>query len=157
MTVHARRIASVPRRSAGDTWRALCELISAPGTPARAELESVLGIAAALITEEYTRECPITISGSGPQVRIYTLHGEQAIEAQPSDELPLNHDPTAGEWTLSLPCGPNYLEEAEEAIGSAPHVEVRSTSSDDTAPAATAADRQLRRRPVIDLAALERS
>jgi len=96
------------------------------------------------------------VSGSGPQVRIYTLHGDQAIEAETSEELPLSHVPTTGSWALSLPCADDDLDEAEAAVAAAPHVEVRplgqtASAAKSTASASPAA------RPVIDLAALERS
>lgn len=155
MTVHARRIASVPRRGPIDTWRAICDLIGAEGD-ARAELDGIAGIAAALIAEEYTRDDPITVSGTGPQVRIYTLHGDQAIEAETAEELPLSHAPTTGSWALSLPCADDDLVEAEAAVAAAPHVEVR-TLGQTAGVAKSAASASPAARPIIDLAALERS
>lgn len=155
MTVHARRVASVPRRGPIDTWRAICDLLGAEGD-ARAELDGIAGVAAALIAEEYTRDDPITVSGTGPQVRIYTLHGDQAIEAETSEELPLSHAPTTGSWALSLPCADDDLDEAEAGVAAAPHIQVRALGQ----PAGvgkSAASSSPAARPIIDLAALERS
>lgn len=156
MTVHARRIASIPRRTATGTWRAICELLSAPDSAPRHELQQVVGIAAALITEEYARDAAIVVSGTGPQVRIYTLHGEAAIEADPLDENPLNHDPTSGDWTMSLPCGEDDLEEARQAVACFPHVTVRSLVDESPATSGRLAESSVRR-PIINLAALEQS
>jgi hypothetical protein len=156
VTVHARRIASIPRRTATETWLAISEMVTAADSPARQELQDIVGIASALITEEYLRDAPVIVSGAGPQVRVYTLHGEAAIEADPFDETPLSSDPTSSEWTLSLPCGEDDLGEARQAVSESAHVEVRSLIDD----AATASGRAVTpsgRHPVINLAALEQS
>jgi hypothetical protein len=158
MTVHARRLASVPCRGPIDTWRAVCDLVSSGGD-ARAELDGIAGVAAALIAEEYTRDEPIVVTGTGPQVRIYTLHGDRAIEADTSEELPLSHDPTAGSWVLSLPCGADDLADARVAVAGAAHVQVRALGQDvgeATAPTMATASMSTRR-PVINLTALEQS
>lgn len=155
MTVNARRIASIPRRTATETWRSICDLITESGSEARQELDAITGIASALITEEYTRDAPIIVSGNGPQVRVYTLHGDDAIGADPLDETSLSQTPTKETWRLSLPCGEDDLDEATQATSRSPHVEVRSLAEDAAASARVAADAKLR--PVIDLAALERS
>lgn len=156
MTVHARRIASIPRRGPIETWHAICDLLRAEGD-ARAELDGIAGCAAALIAEEYTLDSPIVVSGTGPQVRIYTLHGDQAIEADISEETALSHRPTTGSWSLSLPCGEDDLSEFEAAARSAAHVEVRPTDQATEASSASATTTSAARRPVIDLAALEQS
>lgn len=155
MTVHARRIASIPRRTATETWHSICQLVTEPGTEARQELDAITGIASALITEEYTRGAPIIVSGGGPQVRVYTLHGDDAIDADPLDETSLAQYPAQGDWRISLPCGQDDLDEAAQATAQSAHVEVRSLEESATASARDAIDAQLR--PVIDLAALERS
>lgn len=155
MTVQARRIASIPRRTASETWRLICELLTEPGADARRELDAITGIASALITEECTRGAPIIVSGNGPQVRVYTLHGDDAIDADSLDETPLSQIPTKVDWRLSLPCGPDDLDEATEATSGSAHVEIRSLVETKTASAQAPTEAELR--PVIDLAALERS
>lgn len=152
MTVHARRIASVPRRGPIDTWRAICDLLCQDDDEARAELNGIAGIGSALIAEENTRDAPIIVSGVGPQVRVYTLHGDQAIEADLSEELALSHAPTTGNWNLSLPCADDDLNEAQEAVRRAPHVEVRQLGQAMAAAATSSSGR-----PVIDLTALGQS
>lgn len=155
MTVHARRVASIPRRTATETWRAIYELVTEADSAARQELAAITGIASALITDEYTRAAPVIVSGNGPQVRVYTLHGDAAIDADQSMETPLSHTPTSGDWSLSLPCGEDDLAEATDAVAHAAHVQIRSII-DDPAPAARSAA-QSNLRPTIDLAALEQS
>ena len=126
MTVVARRLASVPRRTSVETWHRLVDLISAEGSPARAELSSITSVASMLIAEEYTKTAPVTISGGGPLVRVYTLHGEDAIDHDLDDEAALAFDPTAGDsWLLSLPADGADVAIAQAAVTAAAHVEVR--------------------------------
>jgi hypothetical protein len=126
VSVVARRVAAVPRRTSVETWQKVTEIVSARDSDARAELENVTSVAATLIAEEHTKSVPITISGGGPLVRIYTLHGDEAIEADLSDEDDLTFDPTEGDsWLLSLPAAGPDLAAAEGLLADAPHVEVR--------------------------------
>ena len=152
MTVHARRIAAVPRRSSVESWRAICDLVARPGSAARAELDIVAPVAAMLIAEEYTRNAPIVFSGVGPQVRIYTLHGEDAVEADLDAETPLAFDVTDGDWHASMPCGAVDFDEAEILLRSSPRINVRDAAEGasvaDGAPRATS-------RPIIVLDELD--
>lgn len=126
MTVVARRLASVPRRTSVETWQRLVELVAAEGSPASVELTSVTSAASMLIAEEYTKTAPVTISGGGALVRVYTLHGDDAIERDVEDEAELAFDPTAGDsWLLSLPAARADVEIARAAVAAAKHVEVR--------------------------------
>jgi hypothetical protein len=126
MSVVARRVASVPRRTSVDTWVRIVELVSEADSEARTELEGVSSVAATLIADEYTMINPITISGGGALLRVYTLHGDDAIEADFSDEDELTFNPTGGEsWLLSLPAAGPDVAAAEALLASASHVEVR--------------------------------
>lgn len=154
MTVHARRIAAIPRRSSTETWRRVCDLVSAQGSAARSELGAVSGAAAMLIAEEYTRDAPIVFSGGGPQVRIYTLHGDDAIEADPDEETPLAFNPTAGDWNASLPCGAQDLMDITALLRSAPRITARDLAEGASiAASATATAKPVR--PIIDLNELD--
>lgn len=155
MTVQARRIASIPRRTATETWRSICELVTESGSEARQELNAITGIASALITEGYTGCTPIIVSGNGPQVRVYTLHGEDAIDSDPLDETPLSQIPCQGDWRLSLPCGEDDLDEAAQATSRSAHIEIRSLVETTVASAQGSTNAGLR--PVINLTALERT
>lgn len=140
MTVVARRVASVPSRTSAQTWQRVVELVSADGSPARAELSSITSAASMLLAEEYTKTAPITISGGGPLVRVYTLHGDAAIEHDIADEPELAFDPTSGvDWMLSLPAEGDDVEVVRAAVKGAPHVEVRDVANDTHAAAASAA------------------
>lgn len=155
MTVVARRVASVPRRTSGDTWQRVVELVSAEGSPARAELSSITSLASMLIAEEYTKTAPLTISGGGPLMRVYTLHGEDAIEHDVDDEAELASDPTAGDcWLLSLPAAGADVEIARVAVAAAAHVEVRDLAETERSTAARTASPMPEL--VLDLQELER-
>lgn len=151
MTVHARRIASVPIRTASETWRAICDLIAPHDSVARSVLDAATGLGSMLIAEEYSADNPIIVSGSGPQLRLYTLHSDEALESD-AEEDPLAFDPTAGDWKMSLPCGEVDISEAQLAAREFDRIEVRALG----AAAHTAVTVVTRTRPVIDLAELER-
>lgn len=126
MTVISRRVAAIPRRTSVESWERVVELVSTAGSDAEAELQSVTATAAMLIAEEWTASAPIKIMGGGPQVRVYTLHGDDAIDADPDDEADLPATPTDAEgWLLSLPAGGVDLAIASAAVAACPHVEVR--------------------------------
>jgi hypothetical protein len=152
MTVHARRVASVPRRTSVDTWTTIVELVTTTGTAARAELLGITGLGAAAIAEEFTSDAPIIVSGTGPQVRVYTTHGDAAVEADVSDERTLSHDPTDGDWTLSMPCADEDLDDFGALAAGATHVVLRPLSEDVSSERTEA---QASARPIINLAALE--
>ena len=126
MTTYARRVASVPRRMPAETWGRICDLACQAGDPARAELDAALGVAALLISEEYTAGEPIIFSGGGPQVRFYTTHNDEALEADLDDELPLAVAVTDGDWRVSLPARAPDLEwAARELAARSPRITVR--------------------------------
>jgi hypothetical protein len=126
VTVVARRIASVPVRTAVNTWERIVELMTRPQSPAREELTAITSIAAMLIADEQAKDTPITITGGGPLVRVYTVHGDEAIEHDDADEADLAFNPTSGEaWTLTLPASGADVAIVAAAITSAPHVDVR--------------------------------
>jgi len=155
MTVVARRLASVPCRTSVDTWRRVVDLVSADASPSRTELLSITSVASMLIAEEYTKTAPVTISGGGPLVRIYTLHGEDAIEHDLDDEADLAFAPTASDsWLLSLPAAGADVAIARAAVATAAHVVVRDLAE----PEVSATARAISPMPnlVLDLQELER-
>lgn len=125
MTVVARRLASIPRRTSVETWKHLVGLTTQPGSKARTELEGITSVASMLIAEEYARSTPITIAGSGPLVRIYTLHGDEAIDHDLDEEAEFGLDPTGSDsWVMSLPAAGADVDIARSATSDARHVEV---------------------------------
>jgi hypothetical protein len=129
MSVIARRIAAVPVRTSVETWRAVAELLAQATARARDELDAVTNIGAMLVAEEYTALAPVVVQpASGARIRIYTVHGEDAIEAQ-ADEQPLASWPLDQPgWTISLPCGAPDLDDVRAALVGHPGFAVRDVS-----------------------------
>lgn len=103
MTTLRRDIVSVPRRTPAETWDRISEIVSKDGSDARAELYAARHVATALIAQEATRAEPAIFSGTGPQVRIFTLHDDDSLEADLDDEQPLVTHVADGDWSASLP------------------------------------------------------
>lgn len=105
MTVVARTFISVPARSATETWERIIALIAPDaGSPARSELASVAGVACSCIADESLQDDPVVVYGVGPQLRIYALYADDAVEGGGANESPLSWVPTEGDWRMSLPC-----------------------------------------------------
>jgi hypothetical protein len=115
MSTLARKVVSIPERAANETWRTICNMVSKPGSAARAELESVAGIASSLIARE-SMTAAMVFSGVGDRVRIYCLYHEDAIEGEGANEGALPHDPTSDDWQLSLPCPTDDLDWVREEL-----------------------------------------
>ena len=116
MTVIARRIISVPERTATETWEVIARLLAPDAASSAArELASVTGISCSLITRE-AMTSPIVLHGSGPRVRIYCLYNEAAVEGDEASESKLLFDATAGDWALSLPCPEEDLAWVQSAL-----------------------------------------
>lgn len=133
-TLVSRRVAAVPYRTAGEAWRVVAGLVAEPGTAAHDELLRAAGPAGMLIAEETTSADPIVVtSSSGPRYRIYTLHGDAAVDGAASEQA-LPTLPADGDgWAVALPCGPDDVDDVVGALASAPHV---TTYVPDTAGAA---------------------
>lgn len=110
MTIIARTIAATPARSASSAWKIMVDLISTEGTLARAELETVTGIASSIISDEVFKDSPAVVFGTGPRVRIYCLYDDEAITGEKANENVLAFNPTDGDWKMSLPCSAEDLE-----------------------------------------------
>jgi hypothetical protein len=116
MTVVARRFVSIPGRSASATWSAISQLLAPePDSAAAAELRSVAGVAASLISRE-AMTSPIVVWDAGPRVRIYCLYNDDAVEGNDANETALSFDPTDGEWYMSLPCPEEDLSWVQNAL-----------------------------------------
>jgi hypothetical protein len=107
MTTIRREVISVPRRTPAETWDRMCELVSKDGSEARAELRAAANVATTLIALEATKDDAVIFSGKGPQVRIYTLHDDDSIEADMDDEQPVITYVADGDWSASLPADPS--------------------------------------------------
>jgi hypothetical protein len=118
MTIVARRFVSIPERSASATWDAISQLLAPESdSAAAAELRSVAGVAASLISRE-AMTSPIVVWGAGPRVRIYCLYNDDAVEGDDVNETALPFDTTDGEWYMSLPCPAEDLSWVQNALKS---------------------------------------
>lgn len=100
-----RRIVSTPVRSASDTWTAITALLAPdPTSEARRELNRMSGLAAVAISSEALKCDPLELRSQGITVRIYCLHGEEAIMTPGYDLHELAWRPTDAPWRLSIPC-----------------------------------------------------
>jgi hypothetical protein len=97
-----RDVASIPRRSAAETWRAIVDLVTGDDTIDRDQLDSAASVIECLIADEMPATVPIVFKGSGPRVLIYCLFNEDAMEAG-LDVDPLSFNPTAGDWRATAP------------------------------------------------------
>lgn len=98
-----RDIASIPLRSAGETWQAIIELISGPDSVDRAALENAASVMETLIADEQPAAVPIVVKGNGPRLLVYCLYQEKAMEAGLGIDA-LSWNPTAGDWAITAPC-----------------------------------------------------
>jgi hypothetical protein len=156
MTTIARRVRSTPVRTATETWALIVDLIAAGDDTIRDPLAAVGDVAAMLISEEHSANDPIILSGCGPQIRIYTLHGNAAIDGASANEAPLTI--TAGDaWQLSFAATDADLDLATTALANVAHVGVYDPSADDLADSARSTNINApARTPItVNLAALE--
>jgi hypothetical protein len=97
-----RTIASIPKRSAAETWRAIRELITGMGSVDADKLAAAASVMESLIADEHPASVPIVVKGVGSRLVIYCLYGEDAMEADLEvDKLTWN--PTAGNWAMTAP------------------------------------------------------
>jgi hypothetical protein len=98
-----REIASVPLRTAGETWQAIVDLITGDGSIDAGTLKAAASVMESLIVDEHPASCPIVVKGEGPRLVIYLLYNEAAMEAG-KDIDPLTWNPTGGpEWQMTAP------------------------------------------------------
>jgi hypothetical protein len=155
VTTLARRFSSVPARTSSETWLAIVDLI-AQTAPARDELIAAVGLMSLLIADESTRHRPLVVSGSGPQVRIYTLHGEAAIDKDEANEAPLAVDPTAGQWSMQVPVSDGDVLWVTAQLKKYLHI-VIAPPADDAADRAIAARARSNTVPMVDIRELRKS
>jgi hypothetical protein len=97
-----RDIASIPRRSAKETWDAIVNLITGPGSVDTSKLRDAASIMESLITDEHPAKVPIILKGVGNRLVIYLSYGEDAMDADLSVDA-LTWNPTAGDWAMTAP------------------------------------------------------
>jgi hypothetical protein len=98
-----REIASIPVRTAGETWDAIVGLISGEGSVDTGALKAAASVMESLIVDEHPATCPIVVKGEGPRLVIYLLYSEAAMEAG-TDIDKLTWNPTGGSaWQMTAP------------------------------------------------------
>jgi hypothetical protein len=110
-----RDISSIPFRSATETWDSIVALVVSSGSRDIEKLKAAGDTIASIITDEIPAEHPFIMEGSGPQLRIYCRYRAAAIQ-EPDETDTLTWNPTAGDWTLHVPCDAENLQWVERAL-----------------------------------------
>lgn len=97
-----REIASIPKRSAKETWQAIVDLITGPDSIDAPTLVNAASVMEAVIADEHPGKTPIVVKGVGNRLVIYLAYGENAMEADESVDK-LTWTPTAGNWSMTAP------------------------------------------------------
>jgi hypothetical protein len=98
-----REIASIPVRTANETWQAIIDLIVRDGSVDAGTLKAAASVMEFLIADEHPATVPIIVKGEGPLLVIYLLYNEAAMEAG-KDVDPLNWNPTgSADWRMTAP------------------------------------------------------
>lgn len=127
-----RNIASIPVRTAAQTWQAIVDLITAKDTVDRAQLDAAASVMQSLIADEHPAKTPIVVKGAGPRVVIYLLYNEDAMEAGAAIDA-LSSNPSAGDWRITAPCEDDDVEWMNKSLATrAPRISVHAA---DDAPA----------------------
>lgn len=115
-----RDISSIPLRSAAETWRAIQQLVTGKDSVDAGQLDAAASVMAVLITDEAFHGEPLTLAGVGHRLVIYLRHGTDALE-EGGDVAALTWNPTAGDWTLFVPCPEEHFAWAKKMLaGRAP-------------------------------------
>jgi hypothetical protein len=142
-----REIASIPVRSAGETWQAILDLITGAGSVDVTTLKAAASVMESLIADEHPATVPIVVKGQGPRLVIYCLYNEAAIEAG-KDIDAINWNPTGGaDWKMTAPSEAADVTWMNDALKTrAPRIIVHDVASppaddeDDSASASTSAN-----------------
>ena len=97
-----RNIASIPIRSAQETWSAIVDLVTGTDSTDSEQLVAAASTMESLIADEHPLKTPIVFKDSGPRVFFYCLYGEDAMEAGLEIDS-LTSNPTAGDWHVTAP------------------------------------------------------
>lgn len=119
-----RDVSSIPHRSAGETWQRIIDLVTGQGSKHIQQLKDAAGVMASIITDEHPASRAILVEGVGPQLRVYCRFGMKAIE-EGSKVDPLTWNPTAGDWTMHVPCDTENIGWVKESLAkTSPRIKV---------------------------------
>jgi hypothetical protein len=126
VSVVVRTVAASPVRTASQAWHAIVALLCEPGSAAAQELLELTGLGAMLIADQVLDGAPVVVlRPTGPRVRVYTVTGDQALDAHAEERPLLSAACTGTEWELSVPCPADEFDLAGRATSVSPHVSVR--------------------------------
>jgi hypothetical protein len=112
-----RDISSIPLRPAHETWQTITKLITGTGSLDTWQLDAAATVMASLISDEAFKDEPLALAGVSHRLVIYLLHGSAALEhGQTLDAL--NWNPTAGDWTLFVPCPDEQFDWVKKTLAS---------------------------------------
>jgi len=124
-----RDIASIPKRSAADTWKAVIELITGAGTVDKKTLDEAASVMESLISDEHPSKTPIVLKGVGSRLVIYLLFGEDAMEADLQVDK-LSWNPTAGDWSMTAPSDAEDIDWMNKALKDrAPRIKIHDVNA----------------------------
>jgi hypothetical protein len=98
-----RDIASIPVRSAKETWQAIIDLITSSDSIDVSQLLAAASNMESVIADEYPANVPIVVKGCGSRLVIYCRYDQDAMEIG-KDVDSLHWNPTAGDWQMTVPC-----------------------------------------------------
>lgn len=128
-----RDVSSIPHRSAGETWQRIIDLATGRGSKDIQQLKDAAGVMGSIITDEHPASRPIMVEGVGPQLRIYCRYGMQAVE-EGSKVDPLTWNPTAGDWTMHVPCDAENIDWVKVSLSkTSPRIKVFDVAEADRA------------------------
>ena len=128
-----RDVSSIPHRSAGETWRRIIDLATGRASKDVQQLEDAAGVMGSIITDEHPASRAIMIEGVGPQLRIYCRYGMKAVE-EGSKVDALTWNPTAGDWTMHIPCDAENIDWVKESLAkTSPRIKVFDVEETDRA------------------------
>jgi hypothetical protein len=128
-----RDISSIPQRTAGSTWQRAIDLITGPDSIDAGQLTAASGVMGSIITDEHPAAKPIVVEGVGAQLRIYLRYGMKAVEEGDADDA-LNWNPTAGDWTMHVPCDSDNLAWVKKSLaGSSPRIKAFDVEEEEAA------------------------
>lgn len=108
-TVVTRKFAASPVHPAAEVWTAMIKAIANDNDQIKAELNSVVGIAASIIAERTPASFPITIIGSGSRLRLYCLYDDDAV-SEDIHEDPISWNLFESDWRVHFPAAKSDLD-----------------------------------------------
>ena len=128
-----RDISSIPFRSAGDTWQSIIDLVTGTGSKDVQQLKNAAGVMGSIITDQHPAARAIMLEGVGAQLRIYCRYGMKAVEEGGKVDS-LTWNPTAGDWTMHVPCDRENLDWVKESFSAtSPRIRVFDVEETDRA------------------------